>query len=65
MSENCTALGGKDPAGRGGKKKYLTAAGVLLLIREVQCGILGLSEGHAPDCPIQELRLRGSPDTGE
>ena len=36
-------------------KKYLTFAGVLLLIREVRCGILELSEGHAPHCPKNEL----------
>jgi hypothetical protein len=36
-------------------KKYLTSAGVLLLIREVRCGILELSEGHAPHCPKNEL----------
>ena len=32
-------------------EKYLTFAGVLLLIREVRCGILQLSEGCALHCP--------------
>jgi len=43
------------------REKYLTCAVVLLLIREVRCGILLLSEGHASDCPTDELRLRGGP----
>jgi hypothetical protein len=42
-------------------KKYLTFVAILLLIREVRCGILKLSEGCALHCPTYELRLAGRP----
>ena len=46
----------------GTRENYLTFAGYLLLIREVRCGILLLSEGCALHCPTQELRLAGRPN---
>jgi len=43
--KTCRKLGGTENAAGAEAKKYLTFAGILLLIREVRCGILLLSDG--------------------
>jgi hypothetical protein len=61
--ERTNSVKSEDGAGQPHRptKKYLTFVGILLLIPEVRCGNLVLSEGCALHCPTYELRLAGRP----